>query len=136
VKTQKKITEWIPQLLRVCGCAPPSSYHSGRETRFWAFLKFFPPERLPSIEIACTKGFVVFAHSSAECGIETWNKKVREEGVIVVVPEDAQQALLFLAPETGGDFSTLRSTVKGKPGVFVLDHGAFQCERGSLLNPF
>ena len=50
---------------------------------------------------------------------ETWNKKVREEGVVVVVPQDAEQALLFLAPETGGDFSTLRSTVRGKPGVFV-----------------
>jgi hypothetical protein len=50
---------------------------------------------------------------------ETWNKRVREEGIVVVVPQDAQQALLFLAPETGGDFSTLRSTVKGKPGVFV-----------------
>jgi len=50
---------------------------------------------------------------------ETWNKKVREEGIVIVVPPDAQQALLFLAPETGGDFSTLRSTVKGKPGVFV-----------------
>jgi hypothetical protein len=50
---------------------------------------------------------------------ETWNKKVREEGVVIVVPQDAQQALLFLAPETGGDFSTLRSTVKGKPGAFV-----------------
>src|SRR4029077_17868964 len=50
---------------------------------------------------------------------ETWNKRVREEGIVVVVPQDAQQVLLFLAPETGGDFSTLRSTVKGKPGVFV-----------------
>src|SRR6202022_137384 len=50
---------------------------------------------------------------------ETWNKKVREEGVVVVVPQDAEQALLFLAPETGGDFSTLRSSVRGKPGVFV-----------------
>ena len=50
---------------------------------------------------------------------ETWNKKVREEGIVIVVPPEAQQALLFLAPETGGDFSTLRSTVKGKPGVFV-----------------
>jgi hypothetical protein len=48
-----------------------------------------------------------------------WNKKVREEGVVVVVPQDAEQALLFLAPETGGDFSTLRSSVRGKPGVFV-----------------
>ena len=50
---------------------------------------------------------------------ETWNKKVREEGIVVVVPQEAEQALLFLAPETGGDFSTLRSTVRGKPGVFV-----------------
>lgn len=51
--------------------------------------------------------------------IETWDKKVREEGTFVTVPKDAQQAVLFLAPETGGDFSTLRSAVKGRPGVFV-----------------
>jgi len=51
--------------------------------------------------------------------IETWDKKVREEGVTVTVPDGAQQAILFLAPETGGDFSTLRSAVKGRPGVFV-----------------
>ena len=51
--------------------------------------------------------------------IETWNKKVREEGVFVTVPPEAQQAILFLAPETGGDFSTLRSAVKGRPGTFV-----------------
>ena len=51
--------------------------------------------------------------------IETWNKKVREEGVIVTVPEEAQQALLFLAPESGGDFTTLRAAVRGRPGVFV-----------------
>ena len=38
---------------------------------------------------------------------------------MVTVPEGAQQALLFLAPETGGDFATLRSVVRGKPGVFV-----------------
>jgi hypothetical protein len=50
---------------------------------------------------------------------ETWNKKVRREGVVVTVPAEAQQALLFLAPETGGDFSTLRSAVRGKPGAFV-----------------
>jgi hypothetical protein len=50
---------------------------------------------------------------------ETWNKKVKEEGMVVTVPENAQQALLFLAPETGGDFSTLRSAVRGKPGAFV-----------------
>jgi hypothetical protein len=51
--------------------------------------------------------------------VETWDKKVRDEGVTVTVPDEAQQAILFLAPETGGDFSTLRSAVKGRPGVFV-----------------
>jgi hypothetical protein len=51
--------------------------------------------------------------------IETWNKKVREEGVTLTVPAEAQQAILFLAPETGGDFATLRSAVQGRPGVFV-----------------
>src|ERR1700676_5599580 len=51
--------------------------------------------------------------------IETWNPKVREEGTFITVPAEAQQVLLFLAPETGGDFSTLRSAVKGRPGVFV-----------------
>ena len=34
-------------------------------------------------------------------------------------PQEAQQALIFLAPETGGDFSTLRNTVRGRPGMFV-----------------
>ncbi len=51
--------------------------------------------------------------------IQTWNQKVREEGVNVYVPDEAQQAVLFLAPETGGDFSTLRSAVRGRPGIFV-----------------
>ena len=50
---------------------------------------------------------------------ETWSKQVREDGIFVTVPEDAQQALLLLAPQTGGDFGTLRSTVRGKPGAFV-----------------
>jgi hypothetical protein len=50
---------------------------------------------------------------------ETWNKQVREEGIVVTVPKDAQQALLFLAPETGGDIGSLRSAVRGRPGAFV-----------------
>ena len=50
---------------------------------------------------------------------ETWKKQVREEGIVVTVPQGAQQALLFLAPETSGDFSSLRSAVHDKPGVFV-----------------
>jgi len=51
--------------------------------------------------------------------IEAWNKRVRDEGVMVTVPKGAQQVLLFLAPESSGDFSTLRSNVRGKPGAFV-----------------
>ncbi len=51
--------------------------------------------------------------------IETWDKKVRAEGVWVTVPDEAQQAVLFLAPVTGGDFGTLRSAVQGRPGIFV-----------------
>ena len=50
---------------------------------------------------------------------ETWTKKMREEGIVVTVPAEAQQALIFLAPQTGGDFATLRSAVQGKPGAFV-----------------
>ncbi|MGA3212014.1 MAG: hypothetical protein ABSD20_11970, partial [Terriglobales bacterium] len=51
--------------------------------------------------------------------VETWNKRIRKEGIVVTVPAEAQQALLLLAPQTGGDFSTLRSAVQGRPGSFV-----------------
>jgi len=51
--------------------------------------------------------------------VETWNHDVRSEGVFVTVPKEAQQALIFLAPETGGDFSTLRAAVTNRPGAFV-----------------
>ena len=47
--------------------------------------------------------------------VETWNGEAREEGVFVMVPQEAQQALVFLAPETGGDFSTLRKAVERLP---------------------
>ena len=50
---------------------------------------------------------------------ETWQKKVASEGIRFTVPADAQQTLLFLAPETGGDFKTLRNAVRGRPGSFV-----------------
>ena len=50
---------------------------------------------------------------------ETWTKQVREEGIVITVPKDAQQTLLFLAPETGGDFAALRAAVEGRPGAFV-----------------
>jgi len=51
--------------------------------------------------------------------VETWSRQAHDEGVFVTVPEEAQQALLFLAPETGGDFSTLRKAVSNRPGAFV-----------------
>ncbi len=51
--------------------------------------------------------------------VDTWTRAVHDEGVFVVVPAEAQQALFFLAPETGGDFSTLRQAVRGRPGAFV-----------------
>lgn len=51
--------------------------------------------------------------------VETWTRDARDEGVFVTVPDQAQQALLFLAPETGGDFNTLRKAVHDEPGSFV-----------------
>ncbi len=51
--------------------------------------------------------------------METWTREAHDEGVFVTVPPEAQQALLFLAPETGGDFNTLRGAVRGRPGSFV-----------------
>jgi hypothetical protein len=50
---------------------------------------------------------------------ETWTKPVHEEGLFVTVPADAEQAVVLLAPETGGAFSTVRAAVRGKPGAFV-----------------
>ncbi len=50
---------------------------------------------------------------------ETWNKKIRDEGIFVTVPQEAEQVIVFLAPETGGDFSTLRNAVRARPGAFV-----------------
>jgi len=51
--------------------------------------------------------------------VEAWSKPIREEGIFVVVPDEAEEALVFLAPETGGAYSTLRTAVRGKPGAFV-----------------
>jgi hypothetical protein len=49
---------------------------------------------------------------------ETWSPKCAQ-GLNITVPQDAQQVLVFLAPETGGDFRTLMGTVRGRPGAFV-----------------
>ena len=50
---------------------------------------------------------------------ETWNHKSEDAGMTVTVPEGAQQVVVFLAPETGGDYRTLMGAVRGKPGSFV-----------------
>lgn len=50
---------------------------------------------------------------------ETWKKACAEKGLNITIPEDAQQALVFLAPEAGGDFKTLMNAVRGRPGAFV-----------------
>lgn len=49
----------------------------------------------------------------------TWKRPCTEKGLSVTVPDSAQQALIFLAPETGGDFRTLVNAVRGRPGAFV-----------------
>jgi hypothetical protein len=65
--------------------------------------------------------------------IDTWDKKTNE-GTTITVPDGAENALLFVAPETGGDFKTLRSAVKGKPGLFIradadLNEASFEQQR-------
>jgi hypothetical protein len=50
---------------------------------------------------------------------ETWVRKCAAEGLTLTVPKEAQQLLVFLAPETGGDFKTLMNAVRGRPGAFV-----------------
>jgi len=65
--------------------------------------------------------------------IDTWDKKTIE-GTTITVPNEAEQAVLFVAPETGGDFKTLRSAVKGRPGLFIradsdLNEASFELQR-------
>ncbi len=50
---------------------------------------------------------------------KTWTGKCGREGMTVTVPEGAQQVLVFLAPQTGGDYKTLVGAVRGRPGAFV-----------------
>jgi hypothetical protein len=50
---------------------------------------------------------------------KTWTPTCARDGLTVTVPQDAQQMLVFLAPETSGDFKTLMGAVRGRPGAFV-----------------
>lgn len=50
---------------------------------------------------------------------KTWTGRCAREGLTVTVPKGAQQALVFLAPETGGDLRGIVGAVRGRPGAFV-----------------
>ena len=50
---------------------------------------------------------------------KTWTGRCAADGLTITVPADAQQVLVFLAPQTGGDFKTLMNAVRGRPGAFV-----------------
>src|ERR1700728_1906025 len=65
--------------------------------------------------------------------IDTWDKKTIE-GTTIAVPQGAEEAIMFVAPQTGGDFKTLRSAVKTRPGLFIradsdLNEASFEQER-------
>src|SRR3984957_2111482 len=47
---------------------------------------------------------------------KTWKDKCGHDGLTITVPDGAQQVLVFLAPETGGDYKTLVNAVRGRPG--------------------
>lgn len=49
---------------------------------------------------------------------EPWNRR-DADGLQISVPPGAEQLIVFLAPETGGDFRTLVNAVRGRPGSFV-----------------
>jgi len=49
---------------------------------------------------------------------QTWTAKGRD-GLRLAVPGGAQQVLVFLAPESGGDLKAVMDAVRGRPGAFV-----------------
>ena len=46
-------------------------------------------------------------------------KECGKDGLTITVPPNAQQVLVFMAPETNGDYRTLLGAVRGRPGAFV-----------------
>jgi hypothetical protein len=50
---------------------------------------------------------------------QTWKRACAQNGLKLTVPDGAGQVLLFLAPQTSGDFRTLMGAVQGRPGAFV-----------------
>ena len=52
-------------------------------------------------------------------GCSTWEPQCARRGLTLTVPRGAEQVLVFLAPQTSGDFRTLVGAVRGRPGAFV-----------------
>lgn len=50
---------------------------------------------------------------------KTWKRKDKVKALHLTVPQGARQIVLFMVPETGGDFGTVTDAVRGKPGEFV-----------------
>jgi hypothetical protein len=50
---------------------------------------------------------------------KTWKRKDKDKSLRLTVPAGARQLVLFMVPETGGDFGTVADAVRGKPGEFV-----------------
>jgi hypothetical protein len=50
---------------------------------------------------------------------KVWTRPCQDQGLTVTVPKDAQQVLVFMAPETSGDYRTVVNAVRGRPGAFV-----------------
>lgn len=87
--------------------------------RLWLHPEFTNQSARYLLVVAFLRGATNPPPESWFTKVETWNNRVKQEGTFVTVPQGAEQALFFLAPEMGGDFSTLRSAVRGKPGAFV-----------------
>ena len=49
--------------------------------------------------------------------VDAWDAK--KNVITATIPDGAEQAIAFLAPETGGDFGAVVKAVRGRPGVFV-----------------
>ncbi|MBW6524746.1 hypothetical protein KZ810_14680 [Sphingomonas sp. RHCKR47] len=79
---------------------------------------------LPSNQGAHYRMVLAFLRGATNPPSDDWLSEARtwkpKDAVIdVAVPAGAQQALVFLVPDTGGAFAAVRSAVRQRPGAFV-----------------
>jgi hypothetical protein len=96
----------VPNLLSGDKLWIQPAFPAGQTVRYLLIISFLRGSTNPPPEEWFTKA-------------ETWSDPVLHAGLTLTVPQGAEQALLMLAPVTGGDFITLRGAVRGKPGTFV-----------------